>query len=319
MEPPPKSGYAKLRQPLAHTQSRPSPPPCEWQGEGLQLRFATQGRTWAYSDGSCKQAAKGPQCTGAGIFVPSAANGCPRQYTVDTHGEGVNNTINYAELMGILGALLQGHTDIAPDSLTSICQVRNMVLWPMTMEHHIHRPLLATICEHIKHAPGKVRFFKVKAHSGVYGNECADVLARWAAEASGGHDMGRTHTQQPFEDTPWLQQPPTKAGQRPMLLPNLQSALAAHMHTRHHLGGANQASIYYRIRQQLVRPDTAEPMAPEESADFAITSLLPRIWALPDHIEQASVQNTRTVPSLDGPGAGVTRALQATKENERPG
>jgi hypothetical protein len=61
---------------------------------------------------------------------------------------------NSAELVGIWGATHQGHTTIATDSLTSIHQLRNMLLNPMDMRYHPLKPLLLKILNNIRSSIG---------------------------------------------------------------------------------------------------------------------------------------------------------------------
>jgi len=54
---------------------------------------------------------------------------------------------------------------------------------------HIHLNLLKQIVSMIYASPKPACFNKVKAHSGIAGNECADAIAKHSALHDRGHDM----------------------------------------------------------------------------------------------------------------------------------
>jgi hypothetical protein len=82
-----------------------------------------------------------------------------------------------------------------------------------------------------------VHLLKVKAHSGVIGNERADALARQAAHLGDLCPTGLTFEPNPFEGRTWL-----RAGKH--ILANVSSAVKDAMMT-HRLGAANQESLYF--------------------------------------------------------------------------
>eukprot|EP00983_Pelagomonas_calceolata_P033975 1064316-Pelagomonas_calceolata.AAC.1 len=48
----------------------------------------------------------------------------------------------------------------------------------MRMRTHLHAELIQAISNLLKHCPHPIHFYKVKAHSGINGNEGADACAR---------------------------------------------------------------------------------------------------------------------------------------------
>ena len=54
---------------------------------------------------------------------------------------------------------------------------------------YIHLSLLKQFASTIHASPEPICFYKVKAHSGIAGNECADAIAKHSALHDGGHDM----------------------------------------------------------------------------------------------------------------------------------
>jgi len=107
------------------------------------------------------------------------------------------NTINRAELTGIAAALTNKYTQIASDSACSLSQIRKQLLFPEMQRDHKHSNLLEQIVSMISASPEPICFYKMKAHSGITGNECADAIAKHSALHDGGHDM---HFQPPAPD-----------------------------------------------------------------------------------------------------------------------
>jgi len=89
----------------------------------------------------------------------------------------MTNTIN-AELTGIAAALTNKYARIATDSACSLSQIRKQLLFPELQRDHIHSNLLEQIASMISASPEPICFYKVKAHSGIAGNECAYATAK---------------------------------------------------------------------------------------------------------------------------------------------
>ena len=109
----------------------------------------------------------------------------------------MTNTINRAELTGIAAALTNKYTQIATDSACSLSQIRKQLPFRKMQRDHIHSNLLEQIVSMIYASPEPICFYKVKAHSGIAGNECADAIVKHSALHDGGHDM---HFQPPATD-----------------------------------------------------------------------------------------------------------------------
>ena len=67
--------------------------------------------------------------------------------------------------------------------------IRKQLLFPEMQRDQIHPNLLEQIVSMICASPEPICFYKVKAHSGIAGNECADAVAKHSALHDGGHDM----------------------------------------------------------------------------------------------------------------------------------
>ena len=108
----------------------------------------------------------------------------------------MTNTINRAELTGIAAAFTNKYTKIATDNACSLSQIRKQLLFPEMQRDHTHSNLLEQIVSMIYASPEPI-CYKVKAHSGIAGNECADAIAKHSALHDGGHGM---HFQPPAPD-----------------------------------------------------------------------------------------------------------------------
>jgi ribonuclease HI len=137
-----------------------------------------------YTDGSRREEKIGDTvkitCT-AGVFAP-AEEYC---HKIDPHGEGITNTINRAELAGIYAGAkhylhLENHLTINTDSMCSLLQIQKFLQNPHKFKHHTHRDMLEAISQTLLDRCSQgtsITLQKVKAHTGIHGNEMADHIA----------------------------------------------------------------------------------------------------------------------------------------------
>jgi len=175
---------------------------------------------------------------------------------VEPNGAGITNTntIGGAELAAVATAITHDHIHIATDSLTSLHQIRKLLLYPEKHRHHVQGDILKNLSNTIHNSESYIFLCKVKSHAGIAGNECADALARY--QACHGYSLPAETTIRtagpggnPFFDISWLaaeevnqQGSGTEApqhGPRLSYLSNLQAALKSHMHLNNKLGYAN--------------------------------------------------------------------------------
>jgi len=168
----------------------------------------------------------------------------------------MTNTINRAELTGIAAALTNKYTQIATDSVCSLSQITKQLLFPEMQRDHIHSNLLEQIVSMIYASPEPICFYKVKAHRGITGIECADAIAKHSVLHDGGHDM---HFQPPAPDGNaythlyWLaakdtdENPSGRGATTPRLraLSDLKAKLKTEMCKSHRLGSAKTDTGYY--------------------------------------------------------------------------
>ncbi|KAJ9528726.1 hypothetical protein QJQ45_020662 [Haematococcus lacustris] len=213
-----------------------------------QPRMAiTEWATIAYTDGSCiKTSGTAPASVGAGVYIPET-----NVLITVALDDPESNTINKAELTAIHAALKAGATRIATDSLCSIYQIRRALANPMSLITHRHNDILTAIATLIIDSPVTIHFYKVRAHSGVIGNEGADALAKHAAVHP---ELANTPAYRPTtrkETNTWLNN--EADGETPAPLPDCRQSVRAHMHRKHGLGLANQDSIYYQMSQEITK------------------------------------------------------------------
>jgi len=159
-----------------------------------------------YTDGSCLSDASGKTTgVGAGVYIPSTGE----RITVDPCGKGPTNTIMRAELSAIHAALEHSagpdNVMIITDSEAALDGIRNMMQRPSHMCAHLHRDLLKDIVALLKSRSSQGRhttMARVKAHSGVAGNEEADKIAKRAASTTQ-RDRMVSVGNDPFADRYW--------------------------------------------------------------------------------------------------------------------
>jgi len=127
---------------------------------------------------------------------------------------------------------------------------------------HIHSNLLEQVVSMIYASPEPICLYKVKAHSGIAGNECADAIAKHSALHDGGHDM---HFQPPAPDGNaythlyWLvakgtgENPSGRGTTTPRLraLSDLKAKLKTEMCKSHRLGSAKTNTGCYNYWKDL--------------------------------------------------------------------
>ncbi len=134
-------------------------------------------KKWASRDGSC-QIYQGKQVTGAGTYHPDT----PTPSFVESNKMGITNTIGKAELTAITAAILHSRSYIATDIISSLTQIRKCLLFLQLHRHHVQGDTRKILIQTVRNAPTPVHLFKVKSHTGIVGDECADALARYQAK-----------------------------------------------------------------------------------------------------------------------------------------
>jgi len=147
----------------------------KYKNNGLDLNIYTDG---SYMNGTA----------GAGIHIPENAE-FGREPTTKSYTFEGDQTINRAELIAIHQAVIVAiehiseptTVNIFTDSLTSIYQLLRWKTQPNTQKYHNHRHILADILQ-LMHENPRITFNlrKVRAHTGITGNEMADYAAKRA-------------------------------------------------------------------------------------------------------------------------------------------
>ena len=165
------NGSESLRDDSATSQDPPAMVDASTTLDDLETQLATalptapplwyNWKNYVYTDGSYKQTSHkaspiDAECDAPGIgagvyFPPQAANedderGVPIVPAGDSHPQ---NTINRAELVGILAALRHGAHMIATGSLSSMYQIKKMLRRPQYLLNHQHCELIKEIVTEI--------------------------------------------------------------------------------------------------------------------------------------------------------------------------
>ena len=244
-------------------------------------------KNYVYTDGSYKQTSHkaspiDAECDAPGIgagvyFPPQAANedderGVPIVPAGDSHPQ---NTINRAELVGILAALRHGAHMIAPDSLSSMYQIKKMLRRPQDLLNHQHRELIKEIVTEIVNRGLRTTLHKVKGHASIIGNEKADAIAKAAATGDTSDYEECEKYESPSNNrltqywphkTQWNNRWSRTNGQRTLIdrfkrvnpLTDLHDSVRHCCHQKSRFGMANRATCYFeafkRIEERLDLP-----------------------------------------------------------------
>ena len=222
--------------------------------EGLTELYGSQQHQLCYdwqlayfTDGSV-QCNDDAHLVGAAVY--KEAGGITR--LIKTNGTGPNNTINRAELAAIYHVVCDELRANEPgliftDSKVAIHLLRRAVREPHTLGDHLHKDLLLdTARRMIARANAGVRTHiqKVKAHSGIQGNERADAAAKAAAQPDADHDY-TTPEHAPFAGRwrPAFQGPDgggevDPEAQPPRMVSNLNASLRKALHASTKTGGS---------------------------------------------------------------------------------
>eukprot|EP00983_Pelagomonas_calceolata_P104628 1159048-Pelagomonas_calceolata.AAC.11 len=119
----------------------------------------------------------GKQVIGAGFYHPDSDS----PNNAQPNGAGITNTIVRAGLAAIASTILQGHSHITTDSLSSLHQVRKQTLYPELHLQHVQGFILKIYIQLVLNSPTPIYLYKVKSHAGIAGNKCADAIAKHQA------------------------------------------------------------------------------------------------------------------------------------------
>jgi len=151
-------------------------------------------------------------------------------------------------------------------------QIRKQIRYPELHTFHIQHNLLEAIIKAIRNSVTlSIKFLKVKALTGIIGNEHANQIAKHVAKHPKAADTGLKmagHEGNPFHNITWLAtstdgpntQCPSVGNNdqsQPYQLkmrypPNERNALQAHMHKVRKLGNAQSDASYYTYYYNLI-------------------------------------------------------------------
>ena len=297
------NGSESLRDDSATSQDSPTMVDASTTLDDLETQLATalptapplryNWKNYVYTDGSYKQTSHkaspiDAECDAPGIgagvyFPPQAANedderGVPIVPAGDSHPQ---NTINRAELVGILAALRHGAHMIATDSLSSMYQIKKMLRRPQDLLNHQHCELIKEIVTEIVNRGLRTTLHKVKGHASIIGNEKADAIAKAAATGDTSDYEECEKYESPSNNrltqywphkTQWNNRWSRTDGQRTLIdrfkrvnpLTDLHDSVRYYCHQKSRFGMANRATCYFeafkRIEERLDLPASNEYM-----------------------------------------------------------
>ena len=268
----PTDGAPTAAATVSHTYSTQYQPRYHWQAA-------------YYTDGSVCSTGTG-SAVGAGVYS-AEQDQC---FYINTNGQGQEDTITRAELAALhytVTQLLAPPADPPPgaapaepdsggliftDSQVALHLLNRMLHRPHTLEGHLHRDLVKEIVEGLVARANqglRTRILKVKAHTGVAGNERADTAAKEAGKLMAGDHDYTTPEHVPFGGR-WMPAFPaphrqdaanTAAGADTPLhaVGNLRGALRKALHKPTKTGSSKVGAYATSWRATNADPDGALP------------------------------------------------------------
>ena len=204
-----------------------------------------------FTDGSVQETEGGAKLVGAAVWrATGGPGGGPVSWLIHPGGVGPTNTINRAEGAAVFTTLWMILEDEEPaviftDSQWVIHMLRRAIWEPHTLIGNLHYQLLIDTGRRIVQRAKEgihTSILKVKAHSGITGNEEADQAAKAAAQADAEHDFeapehcpfgghwGVVFAQPQRDEQPATPGNPMGSQDTYRMLPNCRKALTQQLH-----------------------------------------------------------------------------------------